>query len=384
MNNLERFEDICIVTAIIPQHHAQFCMEEIASMHSLGAIQFDARGTLSHNSWYQRFLPTVNPEYEYLHYMLPREDVDAFMAYLIKTARLDLPGAGAVFYIPCKNYETNVPRMYCETRKSLATVDATKVHMKTDQTAVFGIMQSGRTDAAIRSAMRAGSHGPIVYFSEGRGTRDQIGWLRITKKPYDEVIMAVVNNVDKDFIVNAIVDAGRINMPGGGLLYEQPVEKGVINLTSTSSRSNVLANERQMVAAIDELMGTPNWRDRRDILLNPALQANRIVDKKEDRHLQLLTVLVSRNQTYPVVDVAMAAGASGANITFAKQMGGKLDRDERTGFTIHQEIGLIRIVIEQEKIADVRKQLADFCGNEDLGNITMYEQDVSAMNRYGS
>lgn len=384
MSELTRFDNVCIVSAIIPQHHAQYVLAEISKTHGLGAIQFDARGTLQHDRWYQRFLPMINPENEYLQFILPQSNVDGFVDFLIRTARLNLPGAGAVFTIPCTNYATSAPEYFCESRATLCDVEPENFNLKKEQSALFALIQSGRTEAAIRSSMQAGSHGPIVYFAEGRGTRDQIGWLKITKKPYEEVIMALVDRVDKEAVAKAIVDAGRINMPGGGVLYDQPVDKCLVNLPTSMGGRNALASEHQVVAAIDELMGNTNWRDRSAMASAENVPGGKNQKGNQDQAVRLLTLLVPRKHAYTIMDAAISFGAGGANVTYVKHLGGEMDRDEKTGFAFHHEMGLIRIVLDESKIAQIRQEVLAYCAEEDIGNLTVFEQKINTVIRYRS
>lgn len=384
MKALSQFENIYLVTAIIPQHHAQYCLQQISANFGLSALQFDARGTLAHNRWYQRFLPMMNPENEYLHYLLPQENVDAFLDFVIKTARLYLPGAGAIFAMPCVNYESNSPRYFCTPQPALTNSEASPYSLKTGQQALFALVQSGRTENAIRAAMQAGSHGPMVYFSEGRGTRDQYGWLKITKKPYEEVIMTLVDQVDCAAVSEAIVNAGRINMPGGGILYQQPVDKCLVNLPTATSKTNALASDHQMVAAIDQLMGNTNWRDRSAMAAAENKRSALGQKTKQSQTLCLLTILVSREHAYPIMATAIAFGAGGANVTFVKQLGGELDRDEKTGFAFHEEMGLIKIVLNEKQASHIRAAIKDYGAEKTIDSLTIFEQEISSIKRYRS
>ena len=213
MTAFKHYQSYSIVTAIIPQHRANAILSEVFKHFDYGALQFDARGTLVRDYWYQVFLPVMNPENEFLQFIIADDAVDDFMQYLIKLADLGIPGTGAVFSIPCLS-------LYCNSDLFIHTLEApnkpttttSSIKIKDNLSAVFALVQSGRTESAIRSSIQAGSHGPIVYHAEGRGTRDRVSWLKITKKPYEEVILVLVDNIDKEAVIDAIVNAGRINM----------------------------------------------------------------------------------------------------------------------------------------------------------------------------
>ena len=386
MAGFNTFEGVSIVTTFVLQHNAASVPQKIYEKFGYITLQFDARGNLSLEHWYQKFLPMINPEYEYLQLIVPHSNVDNVMAYLIEIGKLQMPGAGAVFSVPCLNYSGNSEIFSCIENPEFAAPVTLPDGMKEDLSVSYALMQSNRTDAAIRAAMQAGSHGPIIYYAEGRGTRDRIPWLKITKKPYEEVMMTLLDPVDKDFVNDAIIDAGRINTPGGGVLYDLPGGRGLVNLTASLGKSNSSATRHHIVAAIDELKGSADWRDQ------SAMAGMAGMGKKKtgsnysgsgNGSMRLLNVLAPRKHVYSLVDAAIGAGSLGANISYAKTLGPTMPEDD-SGFVFHQEFGFIRMILPQDQAAQIEGEMKAFCEEQKIDQVAFYQREVGAMVRYQS
>lgn len=380
MSGFHEYNDVSIVTAIIPQHRAQAILKKIYDNYGYAALQFDARGTLAHDRWYQAFIPMVNPENEYLQFIVANDHVDGFMSYLVKVAQLHLPGSGGAYSTPCLSYASDSEKF--ANRPDVIPKETVEkpINFKKNLSVVFALIQSGRTEPAIRAAMQAGSHGPIVYYAEGRGTRDRMGWLRITKKPYEEVIMTIVDKVDKDPVIDAMVSAGNINVPGGGILYDLPIQKGIVNFPTSVGKRSALASTHQMVAALDELMGSSDWRDRR-ALIRDDKQSDAEKGSRNVEDMCLLRVLVSRKYVHTIMDAAIEFGAPGTNVTYVKKLASHSDVDE-SGFTMHEEMGFIRMVLPQSLSMKIRDDLKAYCMEHDINNVLLCELAVNKVIRY--
>ena len=57
-------QDYSLVTLTIPQPRLHACMSSIIARWPYDVIQFDCRGTLIRENWYQVFLPMISPECE--------------------------------------------------------------------------------------------------------------------------------------------------------------------------------------------------------------------------------------------------------------------------------------------------------------------------------
>jgi nitrogen regulatory protein PII len=381
MTNFFERDDFSLVTLITPQTKLLHCLEMVQAHWPYNAIHFDCRGTLVRDNWFQTFLPTMNPECEYLQFMVKDADVDQFMAFCVEVNDLHLPGAGAIFSAKCTSLKSNASAVaaYCE-RESEAETESSKP-FKNNLYAVYALIQSGRTEQAIKAAMQAGSHGPIVYFVEGRGTRDRAGWLKITKKPYEEVVMVLVEDIDRESVIEALVTAGRVGTLGSGVVFDMPVGQGLVNLpTSLGNRSQRSTNE-QITAAIDELMGSSDWRNRRTL---DALVAR--VESQQSQDLirpksVLLNAFLPRKYANDFLDQVLIIGIPGANVTYAKRFSSEDETNEQ-GVQIHHELVQVRMVVPVTESSRYSAALQAFAVEQGYKGITIYEQPLEQVIRY--
>jgi hypothetical protein len=138
-----------------------------------------------------------------------------------------------------------------------------------------------------------------------------------------------------------------------------------------------------MVAAIDELMGNTDWRDNSALSLAESKGHRQAT--KNDREISniLFAILVPRKHVDTITDAAIEFGAGGANVTYVKHLGGELDID-KSGFAIHHEMGLIRIVMNSALASSMHTSLVKFCEEEAITNVTLFEQAVSKTVHYRS
>lgn len=381
MTDFFKRDDFTLVTLIIPQVRLPHCLEMVQSRWPYNAIQFDCRGTLVREQWFQTFLPTMNPECEYLQFMVNDSDVTEFMAFCVDVNDLHLPGAGAIFSSKCTKLSSNASAVaaYCEQDRE--TTNESSKPFKNNLYAVYALIQSGRTEQAIKAAMQAGSHGPIVYFVEGRGTRDRAGWLKITKKPYEEVVMVLVEDIDRESVIEALVTAGRVGTLGSGVVFDMPIGQGIVNLpTSLGNRSQRSSNE-QITAAIDELMGNSDWRNRRTLdALVARVQSQQSQDLARPKSV-LLNAFLPRKYANDFLDQILIIGIPGANVTYAKRFSVDDEKNEQ-GVQIHHELVQVRMVVPATESATYSESLQAYAIEQGYDGITIYEQDLEQVIRY--
>lgn len=376
--------DFSLVTLIIPQGRLSHTLTMIQSRWPYNVIQFDCRGTLVREQWFQAFLPIMNPECEYLQFVVLDSDVTEFMQFCSEVSDLNLPGSGAIFSIKCSRLISNAKAVagYCEQAEREEEPETEGVvQLKDNLYAVYALIQSGRTEQAIKAAIQAGSHGPIVYFVEGRGTRDRAGWLKITKKPYEEVVMVLVEDLDRESVIEALVTAGRVGSLGSGVVFDMPIDKGLVNLpTSVGNRSHRSSNE-QITSAIDQLMGNTDWRNRRTL--------DALMEKVQAPHEQnlvrpksvLLGALIPRKYANDFLDQILIIGIPGANVTYAKLFSGD-DANNEKGVQIHHELVQIRMAVLESESVDYVSKLQQYAAEQGYKGVTIYEQDLAQVVRY--
>ena len=382
MSELLRYKNFAIVTVILPQYNANDVIDAVLASGCESALLINSRGTLIRERWYQAFLPVMSPEKEFLQFIIPEADIDRIIQIIVATGDLHLPGAGAVFAVPCDELVCSGSFPLWSQQVDEGDQGTASKTLRENLTAIFCVVQLDQTDTISRAAMNAGAHGPIVFYCEGRGLRDRLGWLKITKKNDKEVIVVIVDNADAVAVTEAMVDAGDIDLPGRGFLYRMPVNSGLINIGSTFGRRRHAASIQQIIAAIDELQGSTDWRDERVSQLvgtGKSAGINLFGKVKERAYLTnqcIVSCIVSRKHVDQVVDGALAGGASGANISYAKRF--ELETNENVhGIRLNRERAIIRLVLAEELYPAVAEGIEHAVHEHEVDEFCMYVQPVT-------
>ena len=379
--------NVSIVSAILPAARALDVIESMFDLGEQNALMLNARGTLVRDRWFQEFLPFISPELEYLQFLVPDAEVDTIIEHIAARGQLHRPGAGAVFAVPCSDVEYG-DDFSLWTSFDDSDVSDSAARFKENLTAIFCIAQPDQVDAISRAAMNAGAHGPAIFYCDGRGLRDRLGWLRITKKNDKEVIAVIVDNVDKIAVTEAMIDAGKLDMPGRGFLYRMPVAKGLINLPTTINNRGNTANMQQIIAAIDSIKGSTDWRDQSVVELGAAGKGAGLQLFNRFRKRQWLTdqtcfgCIVSRKWSDVVMDAILAAGANGANVSFARFIDADSEKTA-TGLRLNQERGIIRCILDARLLNEVTDSVKRVCEANHIDDVLLFRQPITRAITYG-
>jgi nitrogen regulatory protein PII len=382
MTQLHSHSNVSVVTAILPQSAANHVIEQVFAIGERNTLLINARGTLIRDRWYQALLPVMSPEKEFLQFLVPDSEVAHIVETIVIAADMHIPGTGAVFSVPCDELVCSEDfALWSDSTWEKDTFNASR-NFRENLTAIYCIVSTDQTDIVSRAAMSAGAHGPVIFFCEGRGLRDRLGWLRITKKNDKEVIVVIVDNADAVSVTEAMIDAGDIDLPGHGFLFRMPVQMGVINIGSTFGQRRHAASMQQIISAIDELQGSSGWRDQRvNQLVGTGKSAglNLFGKVKERTYLSgqtILSCIVGRKHVEDILDATLAAGAPGANVSYAKLIESQ-SRANTHGVRLNRERAIIRVILPETQLSAVVTSIEALCAVTDLGEICVYSQPVT-------
>ena len=381
MPEFHEVSDLSLVTAILPRDSFEGVLEKVLLPEGINVLSLKARGTLLKDRWYQSFLPLLSPEQEIIQLLVPNGAVDRIMENIVGEGRLRLSGAGAIYNINCQEVVVSeeYPLKISETE---AAVKRPIVRFKEDLVGIFCITQSEDSEAIARSAVQAGSHGPTIYYCEGRGIRDQLLLLRITKTAEKEFIQVVVDSCDADPVFNAMAEAGDLTAPGHGLIYSVPIEKGLINVASVYGPARHSASTQQIIAAIDDLSGGSDWRAQNVVdverISGSRPSFNFLVRERQHRYLQdsrMLTCIARRTVSSVILDTALHAGAPAASIAYGKF----IEHDAqliRKGTRLNREKGIIKMILPPEKCAEIRQAIQETANQREFGELCFFTYPV--------
>jgi nitrogen regulatory protein PII len=85
------------------------------------------------------------------------------------------------------------------------------------------VVQRGKGDEIGKAAVAAGAGGATTFFARGTGTRERLGLLGLAIVPEKEVVFILCKTEESQRIFDAVVKAGKLDVPGMGIAYMTPV-----------------------------------------------------------------------------------------------------------------------------------------------------------------
>ncbi|MDT3686447.1 MAG: P-II family nitrogen regulator [Pseudorhodoplanes sp.] len=97
---------------------------------------------------------------------------------------------------------------------------------------IVSIVRKGWGDTVLEATMKAGAHGGTVLFGRGIGRNEQQRVFGIQIEPEKEIVLTVVPREIKEAVLQEIVRAAQLTVPGHGLAFVVPVEAvaGIVHL----------------------------------------------------------------------------------------------------------------------------------------------------------
>ncbi len=341
---------ISLITAVLPSSSAGEVIENLICNQAIAVLVSKARGTLLQEHWWKSWLPPISPSKLMLRMIVPEHDVDQVVSTIITEGKLHFQATGAVFSTPCES--AYVGSEFHSLRTVEMSGSVTESHKLCENlSAIYCSVGHRLSDRIAKAAINAGAHGPVVYYANGQGLRDRLGWLRITKDSEQEVLMVIADDADVEVIFDAMAKAGEIHLPGRGFMYRLPIDKGMINLPSRISNPHYDANTQQIINAIDHLAGHTHWRDQSVFEVGGQgksiglqfLQEN----KPELTNQTCFSAVVNRDQSQKLIDLMLGAGAPGLNVSYARYAAADAEEQVLAHANINHEYATIRCITDQ-------------------------------------
>ncbi|MEK6797043.1 MAG: hypothetical protein AABZ39_19880 [Spirochaetota bacterium] len=222
---------------------------------------------------------------------------DAVIKKMIDAADLTVPGRGSV-----------VSENIASTGDPSQPAKGDGHSLATGLSGITCIVQRGQGDTIVRAALDMGFSVPNITFGEGTGLRDKLGLLRITIPAEKDVVHITVAEQDVNEVMNVLIDAGKLDQPGKGFIYNYPVAKGLLNTKILRGKQKHAASIEQMISAIDDVKGNTEWRKR-------SAGTGTTDKRKFLSDLVNFTLICNEGRASDLVRAAMGVGAAGATIS---------------------------------------------------------------------
>lgn len=365
MKNFSEHNNYSLIAAILPRQSTGDVINAVMGSGASHAMTLSARGSLIKERWYQFFLPTLSPEQELIHFLVPEKETDPLMEQIAMVGKLRLFGAGSIYACNVESLIAADDFPLWEEGKYTYESKSFDIRFKNDLTAIIHIAQPSETDAITRAAIKAGAQGPTVSYIQGYGLRDRLGLLRITKQHQKELITAVVDNYDAQAVFEAMVKAGRVNQPGRGFVYQVPIQKGLTNLASVFNPEKHSASIQQVIRAIDNLQGDTNWRANQLLIHDPLAEEFKNDLSGTIKDSIILNLICHRKDTEILVHEALEAGVPGASIHYWRMI--ESDAAQTLGGQrLNREFGCIFFVLNKTTLSQIQNLLKAVISENDM------------------
>ncbi|MEM1294880.1 MAG: P-II family nitrogen regulator [Verrucomicrobiota bacterium] len=346
------------MTAILPRQSTHQVLDAVLASGAHYALTTSARGSMINERWYQSFLPSLSPEQEMVTFLVPNEEADTLMEEIVMVGKLQLYGAGSIFAIPCENlicaedYPRWKPGNY--TYESVSF----DIKFRKELIALVLITEKDNADAVAKAAIKAGAPGPTISYVRGYGLRDRLGLLRITKTHDKELVTAVVDRCDVEAVFQAMAEAGKIDQPGRGIIYQVPISKGLTNLASVFNAQKHSASIQQIVRAIDEIQGGTDWRANQLLIHDPNAREFRQNTRGVVNDRVVLNVNSRRKDTDELLQTALQFGVPGASVSNWRFAEAEAEQTSG-GLRINREIGNLSMILPLENAKRLQTHLME-------------------------
>jgi nitrogen regulatory protein PII len=193
---------LTVVTAILTKEKAGDILAAAVPPQLTTQVLTNARGTLYRNRWYHKLRPVISPEKTILETLVPESLSHALINNLSDAAALHDSGTGIVYSVHCeKALFQNADIVFPDIPKK----GLEPLHYKHRLYAIHCITQKGKAENVSHAAIRAGAHGPIVSYGQGRGIRERMGLIRIAISPEKELIQVVVDHYNTEPVLEAMI-----------------------------------------------------------------------------------------------------------------------------------------------------------------------------------
>lgn len=241
---------------------------------------------------------------EMISFFVPTEKEQQALRYVIQLGKLQIPGRGSVYAERMNIVEAHSDCI------STGNIDFgsgdTSVQLFESMVSISCVVQRGQADEIAKIMLSRGIV-PTITFGVGTGIRDKLGLLRITIPKEKEVLQVVVGKYDSDYVLDTMIIAGHLDLPGRGFISQSEVSCGLINAKSMVGSSGYAASIEQIITAIDKVEGGMDWRQDSS---QAAISSKRTYLTGVDVFL-----FTNEGKSLEIAKKVMEVGVSGATIS---------------------------------------------------------------------
>ena len=92
---------------------------------------------------------------------------------------------------------------------------------------ITAVIRDSLTNEALQAALKAKAPGITFFSAQGMGVKEAMGYVGSLIEHEKKVLWIVVKRKDTEKILQALVEAANLNLPGEGFACVQPVSRTV-------------------------------------------------------------------------------------------------------------------------------------------------------------
>jgi hypothetical protein len=249
---------ICIadvnITKLLDRIFTDLALPEVFVLHAKQMSLVDKRRLFG-------FHPTTGLEESralLYRFSVPSRFEQGLMRRIAEATDLKMGGRGSVFAMRGA-IRRGTPLVFDEEKLEALCGSGEKLPRE-DYALLCCTVSRGLGESLSTAVLELGVCVPLVFFGEGMGLRDKLGLLRITVPVEKEIIWFLVPRPDAELVEKTLIPRARLDVPGQGFLYKIFVHAPVVNLRVRQGKRVHAATMEQVIAAIDEVQGSSNWR----------------------------------------------------------------------------------------------------------------------------
>ena len=108
---------------------------------------------------------------------------------------------------------------------------------------VVSIVNRGHSDAVVEAAREAGANGGTIIYGRGTSPFEKDSIMGVSIQPEKEIIMTLTPTENKNNIMQAVVEGGKLDENGMGICFSLPVNQ-VRGISAKYSIKNIKKEEK--------------------------------------------------------------------------------------------------------------------------------------------
>lgn len=108
---------------------------------------------------------------------------------------------------------------------------------------IVSIVNRGHSDAIVEAAREAGANGGTIIYGRGTSPFEKDSIMGVSIQPEKEIIMTLTPTENKNNIMQAVVEGGKLDENGMGICFSLPVNQ-VRGISAKYSIKNIKKEEK--------------------------------------------------------------------------------------------------------------------------------------------